>query len=239
MLENKKVITAIAAGVLVVAAIIFLTVESAGGTLDVVGKKSVQSFDMVLNAIPDQVSKEDGGKGFALTATDGGARFIWSGETDESSRFDVKLQADAAPFIQAGLDIGKLPESYEINDNVITVGVKLNSGSFTGAEESALSAYEGLVKNDRSLINYHTDMDHFGVKLGGGNMFEWAKDLEISAATKQAQDKDIVFVLSPEPLIAAGVDPEKVEGWLYAPVPVMENGKKMQVNKFLKPFNIK
>jgi hypothetical protein len=54
MLENKKVITAIAAGVLVVAAIIFLTVESAGGTLDVVGKKSVQSFDMVLNAIPDQ-----------------------------------------------------------------------------------------------------------------------------------------------------------------------------------------
>ena len=63
-------------------------------------------------------------------------------------------------------------------------------------------------------------MDHFGVKLGGGNMFEWAKDLEINVTTKQAQDKDIVFVLSPEPLIAAGVDPQKVEGWLYSPVPV-------------------
>jgi len=239
MLENKKVITAIAAGVLVVAAIIFLTVESAGGTLDVVGKRSEQSFDVVLNAIPDQVSEEDGGKAFALTATDGSVRFIWSGETDESSRFDVKLEADADPFIKAGLDTGKLPKDYDISDNVITVGVKLNSGSFTGAEESALSAYEGLVKNDRSLINYHTDMDHFGVKLGGGNMFEWAKDLEINVTTKQAQDKDIVFVLSPEPLIAAGVDPQKVEGWLYAPVPVMENGKKVQVNKFLKPFNIK
>jgi len=239
MLENKKVITAIAAGVLVVAAIIFLAVESAGGTLDVVGKRSVQSFDVILNAIPDQVSKEDGGKAFALTAPDGSVRFIWTGETAESSRFDVKLQADADPFIQAGLDTGKLPKDYDISDNVITVGVKLNSGSFTGAEESALSAYEGLVKNDRSLINYHTDMDHFGVKLGGGNMFEWAKDLEINVTTKQAQDKDIVFVLSPEPLIAAGVDPQKVEGWLYAPVPVMENGKKVQVNKFLKPFNIK
>ena len=239
MLENKKVITPIAAGVLVVAAIIFLAVESAGGTLDVVGKRSVQSFDVILNAIPDQVSKEDGGKAFALTAPDGSVRFIWTGETAESSRFDVKLQADADPFIQAGLDTGKLPKDYDISDNVITVGVKLNSGSFTGAEESALSAYEGLVKNDRSLINYHTDMDHFGVKLGGGNMFEWAKDLEINVTTKQAQDKDIVFVLSPEPLIAAGVDPQKVEGWLYAPVPVMENGKKVQVNKFLKPFNIK
>ncbi len=238
MLENKKAITAIAAGVLVVAAIIFLAVESAGGTLDVVGKKSVQSFDMVLNAIPDQVSKEDGGKGFTLTAPDGSVRFIWSGETDEKSRFDVKLQADAAPFIQAGLDIGKLPKDYDINDDVITVGVKLNDGSFAGTEESALSAYEGVVKNGRSLINYHMDMDHFGVKLGGGNMFEWAKDLEISAAMKQTQDKDIVFVLEPEPFITAGVDPEKVEGWLYAPVPVMENGKKMQVNKFLKPFNI-
>ena len=239
MLENKKVITAIAAGVLVVAAIIFLTVESAGGTLDVVGKRSEQSFDMVLNAIPDQVSKEDGGKAFALTAPDGSVRFIWSGETDESSRFDAKLQADADPFIQAGLDIGKLPKDYDVDGNVITIGVKLSSGSYTGAEESALSAYEGLVKNGRSLINYHTDLDHFGVKLGGGNMFEWAKNLETSAATKQAQDKDIVFVLSPEPLIAAGVDPQKVEGWLYAPVQVMENGKKVQVNKFLKPFNIK
>jgi hypothetical protein len=238
MLKNKKAITAITAGVVVVAAIIFLTVESAGGTLDVVGKRSAQSFDMVLNAIPDQVSKEDLSKGFTLTAPDSSVRFTWSGETNENSRFDIKLQADAAPFIQAGLDTGKLPEDYDISDNVITVGVKLKDGSLMGTEETPLSAYEGLVKNGRSLINYHTDMDHFGVKLGGGNMFEWAKNLETSAATKQAQDKDIVFVLAPEPLIAAGVDPKKVEGWLYAPVPVMENGKKVQVNKFLKPFNI-
>jgi hypothetical protein len=52
------------------------------------------------------------------------------------------------------------------------------------------------------------------------------------------QDKDIVFVLNPEPLIAAGVVPENVEGWVYAQVPVEENGKTEDVWKFLKPFDL-
>nr|WP_288825392.1 hypothetical protein [uncultured Clostridium sp.] len=238
MLKNKKVMTAIAAGVLVVAGIVFLAVESAGGSTDVIGKKSVQSYEMVLNAIPDQVRKDDEGKGFTLTAPDSSVRFTWSSASDENSRYDLKLQADAAPFISAGLDTGKLPADYDVSDDLITVGMKLKEDGSADTDESPLSAYEGLVKNDRSLINYHGVMDHFGVKLGGGNMFEWAKDLETSANGK-TQDKDIVFVLEPEPFIAAGVDPEKVEGWIYAPVTVMEHGKKMQVNKFLKPFDIK
>lgn len=238
MLKNKKVMTAIAAGVLVVAGIVFLAVESAGGSTDVIGKKSVQSYEMVLNAIPDQVRKDDEGKGFTLTAPDNSVRFTWSSASDENSRYDLKLQADAAPFISAGLDTGKLPADYDVSDDLITVGMKLKEDGSADTDESPLSAYEGLVKNDRSLINYHGVMDHFGVKLGGGNMFEWAKDLETSANGK-TQDKDIVFVLEPEPFIAAGVDPEKVEGWIYAPVTVMEHGKKMQVNKFLKPFDIK
>ncbi len=54
----------------------------------------------------------------------------------------------------------------------------------------------------RGSISYHMALDHYGVALGGGNMFEWAKDLG-------ANDKDIVFVLDPEPLIAAGVDPQR------------------------------
>ncbi|RFZ78840.1 hypothetical protein DS742_10785 [Lacrimispora amygdalina] len=239
MLKNKKVMTAIAAGVLVVAGIVFLAVESAGGSTDVIGKKSVQSYEMVLNAIPDLVRKDDEGKGFTLTAPDSSVRFTWSSASDENSRYDLKLQADAAPFISAGLDTGKLPADYDVSDDLITMGMKLKEDGSADTDESPLSAYEGLVKNDRSLINYHGVMDHFGVKLGGGNMFEWAKNLETSASTGKTQDKDIVFVLEPEPFIAAGVDPEKVEGWIYAPVTVMEHGKKMQVNKFLKPFDIK
>jgi hypothetical protein len=43
------------------------------------------------------------------------------------------------------------------------------------------------------------------------------------------------FVLNPEPLIAAGVDPEKAEGWIYARVPADDG----DVWKFLKVFDLK
>lgn len=63
--------------------------------------------------------------------------------------------------------------------------------------------------------------------------------MSVNSATDENQDKDIVFVLNPEPLISAGADPEKVEGWVYTQVEVEENGKTEQVWKFLKPFNLK
>jgi hypothetical protein len=70
-------------------------------------------------------------------------------------------------------------------------------------------------------------------------MFEWAKDMVANGYDNSVQDKDIVFVLNPEPLIAAGVDPEKVEGWACAQVPIEENGKTIQVWKLLKSFDLK
>lgn len=81
-------------------------------------------------------------------------------------------------------------------------------------------------------------LDHYGIMLGDGNMFEWAKNLNTNTVNGQIQDKDIVFVLNPEPLIAAGVDPQKVEGWVYAQVTAEDHGKKMEVYKFLKPFQL-
>jgi hypothetical protein len=63
--------------------------------------------------------------------------------------------------------------------------------------------------------------------------------MKTNSYDNSVQDKDIVFVLNPEPLIAAGVDPEKVEGWTYAQVPIEENGKTTQVWKLLKPFDLK
>jgi hypothetical protein len=82
----------------------------------------------------------------------------------------------------------------------------------------------------RELLGYHAEMDHYNLDLGGA-VFEWAKDMS-------ANDKDIVFALDPAPLIAAGVDPEAVEGWAYTQVPAMRGGKAVQVWKFLKTFNL-
>ena len=251
--KNTKILIAIGVALVVVAVLLVVIWRTAGGSLDVVGKESASSFDKVLQATPNSVAADTANAGWSLTAPDKSARFIWSEDYSKSPLHDVMLELDAKPFLDAGLDPEKLPENYvfyestmmggasAINaDKMLMVGTKLgnDSPSYSGAP-TALTAYQQIVYKYRDSINYHTALDHYGVKLGDGNMFEWAKDLSVNSATNENQDKDIVFVLNPEPLIAAGVDPAKVKGWVYTQVPVEENGKTTEVWKFLKPFDLK
>lgn len=240
MNKNGKLIAAVAAAAVLVVAIIAAVVQTAGGNLDVVGKQSITSFETILNTIPDNVKADEINGGWSLSAPDGSVRFIWAKDYSQSPLHDVMLELDAAPFVSAGLDTDKLPDNYAAYDGMLMVGTKLGMEKpvYEG-EATPLAAYEQIVNKHRSFINYHMDMDHYGVKLGGDNMFEWAKNMETNTVKNQNQDKDIVFALNPEPLIAAGVDPEKVEGWVYAPVSVMEGAKTLEVYKFLKPFNLK
>jgi hypothetical protein len=203
------------------------------GKLDVVGTGSVKSFDMVLKQIPQAVTPDEMNGGWSLTAPDGGARVIWSTNYAESPLYDVMLEFDAAPFIIAGLDPGKLPANFSYYEDKIMVGTKLGREilKYTG-EATPLASYEQIVKLKRSSIGYHGALDHYGVNLGDGNLFEWAKDMS-------ANDKDIVFVLNPKPFIAAGVDPNSIEGWAFAKVTVDDaNGKPVEVDKLLKPFDL-
>ncbi|ADL05144.1 hypothetical protein [Lacrimispora saccharolytica] len=240
MNRNGKIIAAAFIAFALVAVIVAAVVNRAGGNLDVVGTESVSSFEAVLNAVPDSVKADESNGGWSLTAPDGSVRFIWSEDYSKSALHDVMLELDAAAFVNAGLDADKLPENYAAYDGMLMVGTKLGTDEPVYEGGSApLPAFEQIVKNHRSFINYHMDLDHYGVKLGDGNMFEWAKNMETNTVKDINQDKDMVFVLNPEPLIAAGVDPEKVEGWVYAPVSVMEGSKTLEVYKFLKPFNLK
>lgn len=215
-------------------------------SLDVVGKQSVASFEEVLKTIPDKVSPDQTNVGWALSSPDGSARFIWSEDYSKAPMHDIMLELDAKPFLDAGLDPEKLPENYTFYENeqnggnMLMVGQKLGNDklSYKGTP-TALAAYEQLAGKYRDTINYHTSLDHYGVKLGDGNMFEWARDMSTNTFDKSNQDKDIVFVLNPEPLIAAGVDPQNIEGWKYAQVEAEENGKMTQVWKLLKPFDLK
>ncbi|MCE5343191.1 MAG: hypothetical protein LLF96_06315 [Eubacteriales bacterium] len=235
--NTKRLLAAVA--VLAAAAVLVLVFQLVGGNLDVVGKQSIASFDTVLKTIPDQVKADEANGGWSLMAPDGTARFIWSKDYSKSALHDVMLELDAQPFVAAGLDAGKLPANYASYDGMLMVGTKLGSDEFQyNGTATPLASYEQLVNKYRSTLNYHTALDHYGVKLGDGNMFEWAKDMTKNTTTGKDQDKDIVFVLNPEPLIAAGVDPAKVTGWVYAQVAVEENGQTLQVYKFLKPFNI-
>jgi hypothetical protein len=204
------------------------------GKLDVVGTGSIDSFDQVLRQIPRQVGPDDPRGGWSLRAPDGSARFIWSRNYAESPLLDVMIEFDAAPFIAAGLDPGRLPGNFTFSQGALTVGTKLGTERLRyPGEGTPLESYRQLVALKRDRVGYHMAMDHYGVNLGDGNLFEWAKDMA-------ANDKDIVFVLNPQPLLDAGVRPDRIDGWLFTKVTVDdENGKPVQVDKILKPFDLR
>ncbi|MDR1586300.1 MAG: hypothetical protein LBS57_02455 [Treponema sp.] len=225
----KRTTKTIGAGL---AALLVLALSSCGN-LDVVGKDSIVSFDKVLKQIPRAVGPDEMNGGWSLTAPDNEARFIWSKNYAESPLHDVMLEFNAAPFIEAGLDPNRLPENFAFYEGKIMVGTKLGQDVLKyNGEATPLASYEQIVKLKRSAIGYHGALDHYGVNLGDGNLFEWAKDMN-------ANDKDIVFVLNPEPFINAGTDPDRVAGWAFAKVTVDDaDGKPVQVDKLLKPFNL-
>jgi hypothetical protein len=203
------------------------------GNLDVVGKDSVSSFEKILNTMPQAVKPDEMNGGWSLDAPDNEARFIWSRNFAESPLHDVMREFNAAPFIAAGLDTEKLPDTFAVYEGKIMIGAKLGQEvlKYNGAP-TPLASYEQIVKLKRSAIGYHGALDHYGVNLSDGNLFEWAKDMSVN-------DKDIVFVLNPEPFIKAGLNPNNIEGWAFAKVTVDDaNGKPVEVDKILKPFNL-
>lgn len=215
------------------AAILLLVVLSGCQQTDVVGKTAITSFDAVLQTIPDQVAADEQNGGWALTAPDDTARFIWSQDYSSANPHDVMLVTDLQPFVDAGLDVTKLPAGMVVG-NQIMVGTMLGDEKLTyqGAV-TPLASFEQIVRLKRDHIKYHAALDHYGVDLGDGNMFEWAKDMSTN-------DKDIVFALNPQPFIDAGVDPTKVSGWVFAKVQTEDKDKQpIEVDKFLKPFSIK
>ena len=209
------------------------TVIFAGCTsqLDVVADKSISSFESVINELPIEADSED--SSWILTAPDNSAKFLWSKDFSSTTDYDVKLEFDSQPFINAGLDISKLPEGAIYGDKII-LGTDLSDEKLTyNGEATPLDSYKKIVEKSRDNIGYHAALDHYGIDLENGNMFEWAKDIN-------ANDKDIVFVLNPQMFIDAGVNPQEVEGWVFAKVETMDkDGKKIEVDKFLKPFDLK
>lgn len=204
--------------------------------LDVVGKASITSFDALLKAIPDKVSSDSLKDGWVINAPDDQAKIILSKDFSRTQP-DIWMEFDAVPFINAGLDITKLPSSiytYDLSNKHIILTAEYGQDKFEyKGDATAIETFKEIVRTHRKIIGYHENLEHFGIPLGNGNMLEYAKDIN-------KNDLDLVFALSPEPLMEAGVNPSKLKGWILGKVEVMsKDGEKVLVDKFLKPFNLK
>lgn len=208
---------------------------SACGQVDVVAKTAVTSFDSLIDKLGDQVSLDESKNAWVLLSP--------TGESLELSRdfgsdnADAVVEFDAEPFVNAGLDVSKLSQDQYVYDSAtgrIRMPYEFSQDEFTFTDTTtAVDTFQQIVDTNRKIIGYHAQLEHYGIALGNGNMFEWAKDMD-------KNDKDLVFVLDPQPFIDAGTDPAKVEGWVFGKVKVDNGkGKMVEVDKLLKPFDLK
>jgi hypothetical protein len=105
--------------------------------------------------------------------------------------------------------------------------------SETGSKESdsALKAFNAMVKEYPKSKGFHSALQHWGFKLPTGDKFEWTKDTS-------ANKVDFAMVILVDPLIKAGLDVTKLDEskWIYKPSE-MEDGVSLP-NRLIKPYNL-
>jgi len=213
-----------------------IAIAAAGcSVFDVVGKTAITTFQTLTDRMKADIALDAAANRWVL-ASPGGQTFEWSVDFSGPGP-DFRLSFDAGPYLEAGLDPARLsPERYAFDpaSRRLSLGFEIGADSFTYSLPPApLDTFRKIVQTHRSIIGYHSALDHYGIALGDGNMFEWAKDMA-------SNDKDMVFVLDPQPLIGAGVDPSKIRDWVFAKVPVKDaSGRTVEVDKFLKPFDLR
>lgn len=217
---------------LVLAAVVF---GAAFMAPDVVAVHAVRSYDALLRAPGVSVARRDAAGAWVLTSP-GVETFTFGGDNAAGSN-ELVVTFDARPFLAAGLNPSLLPAGAQVEGDGASARVVMRYDKGAGifnddAESQPAQALQDLVRNHRMMLGYHAALGHFGLTLGNGNMVEWAKD-------QQANDKDLVFVLNPQPFADAGVDVANVQGWVLADVPVMDaQGRKSTARKLLRFYNL-
>ncbi|MDP3305638.1 MAG: hypothetical protein Q8S15_06185 [Erysipelotrichaceae bacterium] len=183
---------------------------------DVVKREAQTSFEEILAVDSVESSVVDGYAHIIITE---GYHFDLS-LNPQSTTEDVIMAVMAMPFLDAGLDITKLPANMRIKDDMLLITYDRLKGTMT---YDAKGQMDSLLTNNRDLLAYHAELDHFGIALGD-HKFEWAKNMATN-------DKDAVFILSADVMRLAGVDVEAVDGWLFTTIDGMD--------LLLKPIELK
>jgi hypothetical protein len=208
----------------VISALVLLASCSA---LDLVARSAESSFAAMAAAANTERNKADGS--WTITSQ-GGERFrIYPGTTPR-----VAMIFDATQFLIASLDFARLAKEYsfDFNARTLTLTSELGTNPISTEPGSIEDAFKSIVANYRSRIGYHDELDHFRIEMGG-NAFEWAKDMKKNEA-------DIVFVLDAAPLVSAGLDPYRPEGWKLMTVTVKNaNGANVKAERLIRAFNLK
>jgi hypothetical protein len=159
---------------------------------------AVTSFETVITS--DSVEREvmDGVAHVKLNAD---AHFDIALSSDGDK--DIYIAVMAQPFLDAGLDLSKTPDSVYLNGDMLVLS--FNVKDYKEATD-AVSALSNVLTTNRSLLGYHKELDHYGITLGDHKV-EWAKD-------PLTNDKDAVIVLDGDTLTSWGVNLDVLNTWV-------------------------
>jgi len=191
---------------------------------DVVLKYSPSSFEEIVNENPNLVNNNTKSDYYYLTV-DGETTLKISRDYKLTGFDDIMIETPLKPFVDAGLDVSKLGDGYKAVDNMFYLTSDYGSG--TGIKNTVTDSLFDSVSYDRSILTYHQELNHYGIKLTAGK-FEWAKDYTTN-------DKDIVFVIKVQPLKDFGVDVNHISGWTFT---TMQDTDGSNVDVLLKAYNL-
>lgn len=106
---------------------------------------------------------------------------------------------------------------------------RTSTGSKTA--DGALSTFNAIVNKYPQNKGFHRTLQHWGFKLPEGYKFEWTKDTS-------ANKIDYAMIIQADPLIKAGLDPNKLDqkDLIFKPAAV-EDGVQ-QANRIAHPYNV-
>lgn len=179
------------------------------GVFDVVLKYGINSFGAAANEKARNIGNnsmktwdvyegESNGFGIDYISNDG---------LDSVSGIKIWMRIDAAPFIDAGLNISRIQSetiSYEPMTNTLFVHKLLKdipreellSGSMNKKMSEFLSV---LLKDNREILMYHKETNRFGISFGDMFMLEWNKKITPG-------EGNFYWVINTEPLVNAGLN---------------------------------
>ena len=192
---------------------------------DVILNNSPTSLDTILQKFPSVLTDNTEADHYYYLSVDGETTLKVSHDYSMTGAEDLVMQTSLKPFVDAGLDPAKLGAGYRTDDTSLYLVADFGAGS--GDQMDITSALFESVKADRSVLTYHADLDHYGIKFPAGK-FEWAKD-------ESTNDKDIVFVIAAQPLADLGVDVKNVSGWIFK---TMKDDAGKDFDVLLKPFSL-
>ena len=201
---------------------------------DVTAGFAKKSFEAMLQSLPPEAAAKAAGQGWSFSAPDGSAEFFWAPRPQTPDSPVALLRTPLAPFLDAGLDPEAFPKG-SIQDGMLTFAFRTEGATAESAPPptTPLQAFAALIDAFRDRLAYHFQLEHYGFDLSGGNILEWAGDLT-------SNELDLVFVLDPAVFLTAGADVRSIAGWSYGTIIVHDpkTGRKTEVAKLLKPFNL-